>query len=161
MTNVPDDAGDSLEVVFIETKAKLLAQERNFDALDQKSTVLLGLAGIMLSILLGASAGGMHASVRYFWILSEVSLVSTIVLLVLALSVKEWHFPPKPESLQAFIGKPRRHTVSKLSEELAKAYETNRGVLAGKVRRIKAAYWLLVFAACAMTGAFLLRMFIQ
>jgi hypothetical protein len=152
---------DSIELVFSEVRSKLEAQERNLDSLDQKATILVGFMGVILTVLLGLRAHHVSAPTKYCWAAATVMVVATLLLLVRALWIKDWHLPPKPDALKAYVAEPKRCTLGVLTDSMSKAYETNRKVLAAKVICIKLAYVLLCLAALAISASFLFRLFVS
>ncbi len=138
---------DSLDIVLAEVRAKLTSQERLLEALDTKATVFLGLLGIMLGVV-GQSAGrGPLECCSLLVLLSVALLLCTIGCLVVALWVRTWQQPPKPEGLLDYIPKPPRETKDQLAKLLTEAYGANRKGLDRKAEWIKAAYVLMVIDA--------------
>jgi hypothetical protein len=133
-SSTTNQALPSIDVVLDEARRTLDFQFEQLDALDTKSGILLGIAGVVITVLVSASIG--MPDLRDSLIAKiVVSIIAVILFISLILSywnlrIGKWHKPPELDALiNDYVSKDSHITKCKLIGTIQQAVEENEKLL--------------------------------
>jgi hypothetical protein len=153
MAQIESKAVDNKNVEFIYSvvKEQLRNQFDTIDAINRQISMLLGVNSIVLSIIFTFLQ-------RYsmgFVIFSSVFLCASLMLFLSArISPLSWRFDPEPQSFQrAYYGETYEKTISVLTSNMVKSYESNKQGIDDKTDMFKAGCIMFVLGMlCIFVG---------
>jgi hypothetical protein len=138
---------ENLQLIFQETKNKLLYQMEVGDKLDAKASTIMGFIGVIIGIIFGLTFQSTIFQT------SELNLFkSSVLLLIVSFFFAFWSyrttvykFPPQPENLvKKYLLKTHEETIEKLIYNFVDSHEKNRKKLNRKAFYINIALGLLL-----------------
>ena len=160
---VTEQESPSIDIVLDEARRTLDFQFGQLDALDTKSGILLGIAGVVIAVLVSASIGmpALMDSLIAKIVLSiiAVTLFISLILSYRNLRIGKWHKPPELAVLvKDYISKDSRTTKCKLIGTIQKAVEENEKILKRRFFLYERSYNLL-FAGLALVTVSVITLF--
>ena len=136
----------STDIVLDEVRRKLDFQFDQLDGLGTKSGMVLGIAGVIFTLLVTNLLG--QSSITTNLTLAKIALVpifASIVLSFVPIYIRKWNRPPKLERLRFhYIVEDAEETKLKIIDICMKDVEDNDKLLKRIVRFIKCSYVLLL-----------------
>jgi hypothetical protein len=153
----------SVDIVLDEVRRTLDFQFGQLDALDTKSGILLGIAGVVITVLVSASIGMptlMDSLIAKIIVsIIAVALFTSLVLSYWNLRIGKWHRPPELAVLvKDHISKDSHTTKCKLIGTIQKAVEENDKVLEKRFFLYKRSHNML-FAGLALVTVSVIALF--
>ena len=135
----------SIDIVLDEVRRTLDFQFEQLDGMDTKSGIVLGIAGVVLTLLVTSLLGLSDAAANS--LLVKVALAPILLSLILSfilISVRKWDKPPQLERLRShYIAEPADETKLKVIDISMEAIEKNDKRIKTRVRLLKSSYFIL------------------
>jgi hypothetical protein len=160
---VTEQESPSIDIVLDEARRTLDFQFGQLDALDTKSGILLGIAGVVITVLVSASIG-MPALMDSLVAKIVVSVIAVTLFISLILSywnlrIGKWHRPPELAVLvKDYICKDSHTTKCKLIGTIQKAVGENDEVIERRFFLYKRSHNML-FAGLALVTVSVISLF--
>jgi hypothetical protein len=131
---VTEQESPSIDIVLDEAKRTLDFQFEQLDALDTKSGILLGIAGVVITVLVSASIGipDLRGSLiaKIMVSIIAVTLFTSLILSYWNLRIGKWHKPPELDALiNDYVSKDSHTTKCKLIGTIQQAVKENEELL--------------------------------
>jgi len=142
---MPSQELPSTDIVLDEVRRTIDFQFEQIDGLDTKSGIVLGIAGVILTLLVTSMLGQSNAIANS--LLVKVALVPMLLSLILSfisISVRKWDKPPQLERLRShYITQPADETKLKIIDISMDAIENNDKRIKTRVCLLKSSYFIL------------------
>ena len=142
----------SVPIIYAVTKESLSAQQTQKSALDTKSNTLIGFAGGMIALLIGAKdvIQSLHSIARLLVLISTSLFLMSILLATIIGWVRKYRTDPNPSALaEHYLDESEEEVQLQLIANLSGAWESN-------VRQMERNATILRVALFAQTLAFIL-----
>ena len=154
ITTMTEQESPSIDIVLDEARRTLDFQFEQLDALDIKSGILLGIAGVVITVLVSAAIGmpdlrdSLIAKIMVSFI--AVTLFISLILSYLNLRIGKWHKPPELKVLiKDYVSKDSHTTKCKLICTIQQAVEENEELVTRRFFLYSRSYNIL-FAGLAL-----------
>ena len=136
----------SIDIVLDEVRRKLDFQFEQLDGLRTKSGIVLGIAGVIFTLLITNLLG--QSNTINNLTLAKIALVpifTSIVLSCVPIYIRKWNRPPKLERLRDYyIAIDAEDTKLNVIDKCLEAIDENQSLLDKLFRIIKCSYFLLL-----------------
>lgn len=135
-----------IDIVLDEARRKLDFQFERLNRLNTKSSMLLGIAAVILTLLVTTLLGKQDTVGNSLLIkVALAPIFTSLILSYLTVSISEYDRPPKLERLREhYISKDAEKTKIRIIDISIDAIQKNEGLIEKKVRLIKWSY--VIFA---------------
>ena len=135
----------SIDIVLDEARRTLDFQFEQHDGLDTKSGIILGIAGVVITLLLSASIRMPDFSnssiVKIMVSITAALLFTSLLLSYLNLRIRKWHKPPEIETLiKDYASKDSHTTKSRIIGTIQEAIRKNEELLKERLYLYKCSY---------------------
>jgi hypothetical protein len=163
--NVTEQESPSIDIVLDEARRTLDSQFEQLDALDTKSGILLGIAGVVITILVSASIGRLTLMdsliVKIVVSIIAVTLFISLVLSYYNLRIGKWHKPPELDVLvNDYVSKNAHITKCKLIGTIQKAMRDNEKLIERRFFLYERSYNILFAGLALVTVSVIALIFI-
>lgn len=146
----------SIDIVLEEARRTLDFQFEQLDGLDTKSGVILGIAGVVITLLVSALIGMPNLSdsliVKIIMAIIGITLFISLFLSYRNLRIGKWKKPPEIETLiKDYVSKDSHTTKCNIVGTMQKAVKENEGLLNKRIYLYKCSYNIL-FAGLVMVA---------
>jgi hypothetical protein len=118
----------SVPIIYSVTKESLSAQQSQKGALETKSNTLIGFAGGMIALLIGAKdvIQSLHSMARLLVLISTSLFLMSILLATIIGWVRKYRTDPNPSALaEHYLDESEEEVQLQLIANLSSAWETN------------------------------------
>ena len=142
----------SIGIVLEEARRRLDFQFDQLDGLSTKSGIVLGVAGVIFTLLVMSLLG--ESSIEANLVLAKVALIPIFASLVVSfvpIYIIKWHRPPNVERLREhYIVEDVETTQLNIIDKCLEAIENNEKLLKNLARLIKCSYFLLLIGLASL-----------
>ena len=135
----------SIDIVLDETRRTLDSQFQQIDSLDTKSGIVLGIAGVVLTLLI-TSMFGQTSNIIHSWLirLALIPIILSLFMSFVSISIRRWKRPPDLERLWShYKSQAAEETKLELIKVSKKSVEDNEKNIVQKGRFLKTSYFVL------------------
>lgn len=135
----------SIDIVLDEGRRKIDFQFEQIDGLDMKSGIVLGISGVVLTLLVTNLFNQFNSIINTT--LAEIALIPILLSLILsliAIFIRKWDTPPKLEGLEShYLTEPANKTKLELIKVYLEATQNNSKKINVKVYLLYSSYAVL------------------
>jgi len=133
---------DSKDLIYEELRLALATQRRQAESLETKASVLIGFAGAVLALLIGArqTLAGLDWSSKVPLLVGVILFVLSLAFLYRAYGVRKMYIVPDPLELPNYLSMPLEELRRMIIEERREAWRKNTPVIKRSARHLKVAF---------------------
>lgn len=155
----------SIDIVLDEARRTLDFQFEQHDGLDTKSGIILGIAGVIITLLVSASIGipdlNNSLFVKIMVGIIGVTLFISLILSYRNLRIRKWNKPPEIETLiNDYASKDSHTTKCKVIGTIQEAVRKNEELLKERLYLYKCSYNILFAGLVLVTISVITLLFI-
>lgn len=137
-----EQSSPSIDIVLDEARRKLDSQIGQLYALDTKSGIILGIAGVILTLLVTTLLGKQDTAVNSSLIKSALApIFVSLILSFISITIRTYARPPKLERLRSrYISKDTKETKKFLIAALLNGVNNNEKLIGTRMRLVKYSY---------------------
>ena len=143
-TQITDQDLPSIDIVFDEVRRTLDFQFEQLDGLVTKSGIVLGVSGVILTLLVASLLGQSDLSNSLLVKVALAPILLSLILSFISISIGKWDKPPQLERLRShYITQPANETKLKIIDIVRDAIEKNDERIKTRVCLWKSSYFIL------------------
>ena len=137
----------SIDIVLDEARRTLDSQFEQLGSLVTKSGVVLGVSGVILTLLINSFLGESDLANSLLIKAAFAPIALSLILSLISISIGRWDKPPQLERLRShYITQPANETKLKIIDIVMEAIENNDKRITTRVRLWKSSYFILGIA---------------
>ena len=137
----------SIDIVLDEARRTLDSQFEQLGSLVTKSGVVLGVSGVILTLLINSFLGESDLANSLLIKAAFAPIALSLILSLISISIGRWDKPPQLERLRShYITQPANETKLKIIDIVMEAIENNDKRIKTRVRLWKSSYFILGIA---------------
>lgn len=158
----PDDPKNWISLDYIEqvAQAQMARQVAEWDLIDGRLRLILGVVGIVFAAVLGFQRGPslLESAVGFLAQVAVVAFLAAGIVAVVGFWPRDFNWPPDPRDLYEYLTtEPYRTKKDLIDSMIFRGYNQNELKLRRKVRIFQVAFLLTTVAVVVLAGALILH----